>query len=132
MMLSITAGTSSSLWVPTILNLTAPEKAAANNNGKEKDATTSARTVSGIKATTGIMSVLQERRVAKTDGKERRAPKARKERKEGRVIALLLRQTGHPTGQHPSGEELPVSSIIRMDLANMATTAGSITITAYR
>ena len=129
---SITAGTSSSSWVPTIRNLTAPEKAAANNNGKEKDAATSARTVSGTKATTGIMTALQARRVARKDGKERRAPKARKERKEGRVIALRLRQTGHQTGPLPFGERQSASNTTRTGRASMATTAGLTTIIAYR
>ena len=129
---SITAGTSSSSWVPTMPNPTAPEKAAANNNGKEKDATTSARTVSGRKAMTGTMIVLREKRAARKDGKERRAPKERKERKEARETVPHLRQTGHQTGPPPFGERQSALNTTRTGRASMATTADLTTTIAYR
>ena len=130
-MLFITAETSSSSWAPTTPNRKTPEKAAANNNGKERDAQTSARTENGIKATSGT-SALQARKAARKGRNERKAPKARRARKEEKVQALHLQQIGHRTGQLPSGERQSASNTTRTGHVSMATTVGLIIITAYR
>ena len=130
MMLSTTAGTLSCSWVPMTPNQNPPGKDGANNSEKEKAVSVreSEKNPSGIKVMSG-QNVLQ---AGKEVRKERKGRKARKGRKERKSLGHPPREIGHQIGPLPSGVRQSASNTTRTGLASMATTAGSITTTAYR